>query len=78
MTSYEDFRREGGGSLSLQGMTPEERVKALSENAHVDINPAVKAICYVRTGKEMIRSAENYREDGDFDHAYLLYMRFLT
>jgi len=59
-------------------MKPEERVKALARNAMVEINPSLKAICYIRTGKEMIRSAEKYHEDGSYDNAYLLYMRFLT
>jgi len=59
-------------------VTPEGRVKALAEKAAVEVNPAVKAIRYVRTGRELLRSAENYYEDGYLESAYLLYIRFLT
>ena len=71
----------GGGSSSGPPetvMTPEERVKALAEKAMLEVNPAVKAICYIRTGKEMIRTAESYQKDESDENAYLLYMRFLT
>lgn len=59
-------------------VTPDARIKLLADNATVDINPSVKAICYVRTLKELVRSAEAYYEEGRLDSAYLLYMRFLT
>lgn len=56
---------------------PETRLKQIVTNAEVEINTDTPASCYVRSGKEMIRSANNYNEDGSLENAYLLYMRFL-
>ena len=61
-----------------KSIPPEERVRRLADDAKIEINPGLKAIQYVRSGKEMIRMAENYKDDNEFDKAYILYMRFLT
>lgn len=60
-------------------LEPAARLKVIGENAaKVNINPTTKATHYVRSGREMLRSAVNYHEDGSPEHAYTLYMRFLT
>jgi len=60
-------------------MAPAVRIKAVADMASaVSINPSIKANQYVRSGKELIRSAINYHEDGKHEQAYTLYMRYLT
>ncbi|CAG7716637.1 unnamed protein product [Allacma fusca] len=59
--------------------SPEVRMKRISDLASsVIMNTSVKATAYVRTGREMYRSANNYLDDGSTENAYILYMRFLT
>jgi hypothetical protein len=58
---------------------PQTRLKVVADNAsNVHVSPDMKAIQYFRSGREMLRSAVNYHEDGNPEHAYVLYMRFLT
>jgi len=65
--------------LQANSMDPSARLKRISEEAsNVTIKDGTKASAYVRSGREMLMSAKNYREDGATEFAYTLYMRYLT
>ncbi len=56
-----------------------ERLKLLTEEAsNVAVNPDTKASFYIRSGRELLRSANNYCEDGQIESALVLYTRYLT
>ena len=55
------------------------RVKAVTDQAaSVTVNPDTHPKLYLRSGRELIRSAASYEEDGQTENAYILYIRFLT
>lgn len=55
------------------------RVKAVYDTAaKVTVNPDTHPKHYLRSGRELLRSAASYQEDGQTEHAYILYVRFLT
>ncbi|CAL8138794.1 unnamed protein product [Orchesella dallaii] len=54
------------------------RVKALTDASAIHVDPDRNPNLYLRSGRELIRSAASYQEDGQTEHAYMLYMRFLT
>lgn len=55
------------------------RMKAVYDMAAgVSINHDTHPKHYFRSGRELIRSAASYQEDGQTEHAYVLYIRFLT
>ncbi|KAG7190245.1 hypothetical protein KM043_006364 [Ampulex compressa] len=58
---------------------PRERLKYLSNcasNVEVDHNTPPRR--YYRSGVEMIRQADMCMKDGNFEYAYVLYMKFIT
>uniref|UniRef100_W5KDA0 STAM binding protein b n=1 Tax=Astyanax mexicanus TaxID=7994 RepID=W5KDA0_ASTMX len=60
-------------------LTPEERVRALTKKgSSVDVNEAVPARRYFRSGMEMIRMAHVYAEEGNLEHAFVLYNKYIT
>ncbi|XP_026879998.1 STAM binding protein b isoform X3 [Electrophorus electricus] len=60
-------------------LSPEERVRALTKKGSaVDVNGAVPARRYFRSGMEMIRMAHVYGEEGNLEHAFVLYNKYIT
>ncbi|XP_051950130.1 STAM binding protein b [Xyrauchen texanus] len=60
-------------------LTPEERVRALTKKGSaVDVNIAVPLRRYFRSGMEMIRMAHVYAEEGNTEHAFVLYNKYIT
>ncbi|XP_054005562.1 STAM-binding protein-like A isoform X2 [Hylaeus anthracinus] len=61
------------------GSDPRVRLKALSDrasNVYMDCNTPPQR--YYRSGVEMIRMADMYMKDNDFERAYILYVKFIT
>ncbi|TNM89392.1 hypothetical protein fugu_003626 [Takifugu bimaculatus] len=57
----------------------EERVRALTKKgSSVDVNDDVPPRRYFRSGMEMIRMASIYTEEGNIEHAFLLYNKYIT
>uniref|UniRef100_A0A8D3AT61 MPN domain-containing protein n=2 Tax=Scophthalmus maximus TaxID=52904 RepID=A0A8D3AT61_SCOMX len=62
--------------VSLQ---PEERVRVLTKKgSSVEVNDDVPLRRYFRSGMEMIRMAHIYTEEGNIEHAFVLYNRYIT
>ncbi|KAG8011718.1 Peptidyl-prolyl cis-trans isomerase-like 2 [Nibea albiflora] len=62
--------------ISLQ---PEERVRALTKKgSSVEVNDDVPPRRYFRSGMEMIRMANIYTEEGNIEHAFVLYNKYIT
>lgn len=62
--------------VSLQ---PEERVRALTKKgSSVEVNDDVPPRRYFRSGMEMIRMANIYTEEGNIEHAFVLYNKYIT
>ncbi|XP_069562055.1 STAM-binding protein-like A [Brachyistius frenatus] len=62
--------------VSLQ---PEERVRALTKKgSSVEVNEDVPPRRYFRSGMEMIRMASIYTEEGNIEHAFVLYNKYIT
>ncbi|XP_043102654.1 STAM binding protein b [Puntigrus tetrazona] len=60
-------------------LTPDERVRALTKKGSaVDMNEAVPLRRYFRSGMEMIRMAHVYAEEGNTEHAFVLYNKYIT
>ncbi|XP_060787178.1 STAM binding protein b isoform X2 [Neoarius graeffei] len=60
-------------------LTPEERVRALTKKGSaVEVNEAVPARRYFRSGMEMIRMAHIYAEEANLEHAFVLYNKYIT
>lgn len=60
-------------------MEASARVKAVCDMAAgVSVNPDTNPKHYLRSGRELIRTATCYEEDGQTELAYILYVRFLT
>ncbi|KAF6321797.1 STAM binding protein [Rhinolophus ferrumequinum] len=64
------------GDVSLP---PEDRVRALSQmGSAVEINEDIPPRRYFRSGVEMIRMASIYSEEGNIEHAFILYNKYIT
>lgn len=60
-------------------LTPEERVRALTKKgSSVEVNDDVPPRRYFRSGMEMIRMANVYTEEGNIEHAFVLYNKYIT
>ncbi|XP_036383069.1 STAM binding protein b [Megalops cyprinoides] len=60
-------------------LLPEERVRALTKKgSSVDVNEDVPPRRYFRSGMEMIRMASIYTEEGNAEHAFVLYNKYIT
>lgn len=58
---------------------PGDKVRELCNYAgQVEVEPSVPARRYLRSGLEMLRMAKVYRDEGDFESAFILYMKFIT
>ncbi|XP_041612496.1 STAM-binding protein isoform X2 [Vulpes lagopus] len=64
------------GDVSLP---PEDRVRALSQmGSTVEINEDIPPRRYFRSGVEIIRMASIYSEEGNIEHAFILYNKYIT
>ncbi|XP_047379494.1 STAM-binding protein isoform X3 [Sciurus carolinensis] len=64
------------GDVSLP---PEDRVRALSQlGSTVEVNEDIPPRRYFRSGVEMIRMASIYSEEGNIEHAFILYNKYIT
>ncbi|XP_036291621.1 STAM-binding protein isoform X6 [Pipistrellus kuhlii] len=62
-----------------RSLAPEDRVRALSQmGSSVEINEDIPPRRYFRSGVEMIRMASIYSEEGNIEHAYILYNKYMT
>uniref|UniRef100_A0A1A7X4E7 STAM binding protein n=1 Tax=Iconisemion striatum TaxID=60296 RepID=A0A1A7X4E7_9TELE len=60
-------------------LPPEERVRALTKKgSSVEVNDDVPPRRYFRSGMEMIRMANIYTEEGNIEHAFVLYNKYIT
>ncbi|MGH0176870.1 UNVERIFIED_CONTAM: hypothetical protein FKN15_010972 [Acipenser sinensis] len=60
-------------------LTPEERVRALTEmGSSVPVHEDVPPRRYFRSGMEIIRMANIYTEEGNAEHAFILYNKYIT
>ncbi|XP_078205173.1 STAM-binding protein isoform X6 [Callithrix jacchus] len=64
------------GDVSLP---PEDRVRALSQlGSAVEVNEDIPPRRYFRSGVEIIRMASIYSEEGNIEHAFILYNKYIT
>ncbi|KAB1267318.1 STAM-binding protein [Camelus dromedarius] len=64
------------GDVSLP---PEDRVRALSQiGSAVEVNEDIPPRRYFRSGVEIIRMASIYCEEGNIEHAFILYNKYIT
>ncbi|KAL6114874.1 stambp [Pungitius sinensis] len=60
-------------------LPPEERVRALTKKgSSVEVNEDVPPRRYFRSGMEMIRMAHIYADEGNIEHAFVLYNKYIT
>uniref|UniRef100_A0A3Q3K8X1 MPN domain-containing protein n=1 Tax=Monopterus albus TaxID=43700 RepID=A0A3Q3K8X1_MONAL len=60
-------------------LLPEERVRALTKKGStVEVNEDVPPRRYFRSGMEMIRMANVYTDEGNIEHAFVLYNKYIT
>uniref|UniRef100_A0A3P9J077 STAM binding protein b n=1 Tax=Oryzias latipes TaxID=8090 RepID=A0A3P9J077_ORYLA len=60
-------------------LLPEERVRALTKKGStVEVNDDVPPRRYFRSGMEMIRMANIYTEEGNMEHAFVIYNKYIT
>ncbi|KAM8866126.1 STAM-binding protein-like A isoform 2-T3 [Synchiropus picturatus] len=60
-------------------LPPEERVRALTKKGSVvEVNDDVPPRRYFRSGMELIRMAHIYTEEGNIEHAFILYNKYIT
>ncbi|KAL4240618.1 AMSH-like protease [Mactra antiquata] len=58
---------------------PNAKVRELCNHAsQVEAEPAVPARRYLRSGLEMLRMAKVYKDEGEYESAFILYMKFIT
>ncbi|NXE00674.1 STABP protein, partial [Chaetorhynchus papuensis] len=66
----------GQGSASLP---PEERVRRLIQaGSSVEVSEDIPPRRYFRSGVEMLRMAAVYRDEGNVEHAFILYNKYIT
>lgn len=65
--------------LSDSSLPSEERVRALIKlGSSVDVSEDVPPRRYFRSGMEIIRMANIYAEEGNVQHAFILYNKYIT
>ncbi|XP_076443291.1 STAM-binding protein-like A [Babylonia areolata] len=58
---------------------PAEKVRALADyGSHVDVDKLISPKLYFRSGREMLRMANMYCDDGNLESAFILYSKFIT
>ncbi|XP_051010766.1 STAM-binding protein [Acomys russatus] len=60
-------------------LPPQDRVRILSQlGSVVDLNEDIPPRRYFRSGVEIIRMASIYAEEGNIEHAFILYNKYIT
>jgi len=60
-------------------LSPEERVRRLIQaGSAVEVNEDVPPRRYYRSGVEILRMATIYSEEGNIEHAFILYNKYIT
>ncbi|NXT39176.1 STABP protein, partial [Pelecanoides urinatrix] len=60
-------------------LPPEERVRRLIQvGSAVEVNEDIPPRRYYRSGVEMLRMATTYSEEGNIEHAFILYNKYIT
>lgn len=59
-------------------LEPSERIKQLSASAKVPYDNSVPIKRYWRSGKELLRMANVYKEEHQLAKAFILYMKYIT
>jgi len=60
-------------------LPPEERVRSLIQmGSAVEVNEDVPPRRYYRSGVEILRMATIYSEEGNIEHAFILYNKYIT
>ncbi|NXS27543.1 STABP protein, partial [Pomatostomus ruficeps] len=61
------------------GLPPEERVRRLIQaGSSVEVSEDIPPRRYFRSGVEMLRMAAVYRDEGNVEHAFILYNKYIT
>ncbi|NWY47431.1 STABP protein, partial [Sylvia atricapilla] len=69
----------GPGGPAGPGLPPEERVRRLIQaGSSVEVSEDVPPRRYFRSGVEMLRMATVYCEEGNLEHAFILYNKYIT
>ncbi|CAH0395809.1 unnamed protein product [Bemisia tabaci] len=61
---------------NLSDLHPDNRIKKLAEEAEPQVDFTIPARRYFRSGKEMVRMATVYYDEGKLEEAYKIYLRF--
>lgn len=76
------FPPELTGPMSDHGdvsLPPQDRVRILSQlGSAVELNEDIPPRRYFRSGVEIIRMASIYSEEGNIEHAFILYNKYIT
>lgn len=60
-------------------LPPEERVRRLTQmGSAVEVNEDIPPRRYYRSGVEILRMATVYSEEGNIEHAFILYNKYIT
>uniref|UniRef100_A0A6M2DT24 Putative smad6 n=1 Tax=Xenopsylla cheopis TaxID=163159 RepID=A0A6M2DT24_XENCH len=79
MSQSQELPPKYNAASDLAFADPTARVKQLANYGNtVDIDPNVPIRRYYRSGLEMVRMGNVYEQEGSFENAYILYMKFMT
>lgn len=65
-------------SVNPNLMDPKLRIKELCSKANVDVDDGVPIKRYWRSGKELLKMATIWRDENQFEKAFILYMKYIT
>ena len=58
---------------------PSAKVRALADyGSQVDVDKLISPKLYFRSGREMLRMANMYCDEGNLESAFILYSKFIT
>ena len=66
--------------MANSDLDPASRVRSLSDYGlrMIEVDSKIPASRYVKSGKELLRMANVYEEEGDLEKAFILYNKFTT
>lgn len=60
-------------------LDPAQRMKQLVESSHnIDIDRNIPIARYLKSSRELVKSAVSYQESGDIEKAFVLYLRHMS
>lgn len=66
-------------SLSSSSSDPNQRIKVLIDyGSQVEVDKTLALRLYFRSGREMLRMANMYCDEGQLESAFILYYKFIT